>query len=530
MAKDSFQKTFRLLDLPPMSGADNMALDETLLETRASKDSPDTLRFLQFTPPVVLVGYHQSVSEEVRTDYCVANGIDINRRITGGGAILFDESQLGWEVICEKSFFNTSIITTRLFEKLCTPVVQTLSQFGLNAAFRGKNDIEINGKKISGTGGTELYDAFFFQGTLLVDFDVDTMLKSLKIPVEKLKAKEINSIKERVTCLKWELGNVPSLAKIKKTICGRFEQIFSVRLVPSGLTSREQEVFNRKKRKFRSPEWVHLIQPRIAKNDTIVASYKSDAGLIRYTLSVNLSAKRLKAIYITGDFLSFPSRAVYDIEASLRGAVLDQDIIRQVIGSYFNKKKINIPGMSYDDFIKPLDQVFERIAIAHSGIPLDYCNKISVTNGSFFDIISKKPSVLLLPYCSKNIDCDLRYKKGCKQCGKCTIGTAWKMGQKYHLKPVSVTSFEDLFTELGKIERNKDSAFVGCCCQPFFTKHVDDFKKADIPGILVDIDNTTCYELDQAKEAYAGNYDKQTHLNIDLLETVLKATHENARM
>jgi len=52
---------------------------------------------------------------------------------------------------------------------------------------------------------------------------------------------------------------------------------------------------------------------------------------------------------------------------------------------------------------------------------------------------------------------------------------------------------------------------------------VDDFEKAGIPGILLDIDNTTCYELDQAKEAYAGNFASQTNVNLGLLDMVLNA-------
>jgi len=92
------------------------------------------------------------------------------------------------------------------------------------STFRPRNDIEINGRKISGTGGTESDGAFLFQGTMLTDFDVDTMLRSLRIPVEKLKAKEIDSVKERVTCLKWELGYTPPLEVVKEAIQTGFEK------------------------------------------------------------------------------------------------------------------------------------------------------------------------------------------------------------------------------------------------------------------------------------------------------------------
>ena len=96
---------WRLLDLPPLTAAENMALDEVLLEIRGSGRSQDTLRFLQFKPATVLVGFHQSIQEEIRLSYCREQGIDINRRITGGGGLLFDESQIGWELICDKAFF-----------------------------------------------------------------------------------------------------------------------------------------------------------------------------------------------------------------------------------------------------------------------------------------------------------------------------------------------------------------------------------------------------------------------------------------
>ena len=73
----------------------------------------------------------------------------------------------------------------------------------------------------------------------------------------------------------------------------------------------------------------------------------------------------------------------------------------------------------------------------------------------------------------------------------------------------------------GKPCPKKGRRKFGCCCEPFFTKHVDDFERAGVPGILLDIDNTTCYELDQAREAYAGTFENQTRVNLDLLDAVL---------
>ncbi|MEW6672696.1 MAG: DUF116 domain-containing protein [Thermodesulfobacteriota bacterium] len=514
--------TWRLLDTPPMTAAENMALDDTLVELKGLGKTPNTLHFLQFSPRAVLTGFHQSVEEEIREDFCRREGIHINRRITGGGAIFFDENQLGWEVICDKSFFNLSIPNGRLFRTLCNPVVSALRRLGVESSFRPRNDIEINGRKISGTGGTESDGAFLFQGTMLVDFDVDTMLRSLKIPVEKLKAKEIDSVKERVTCLNWELGYTPALEDIKSAIQAGFAAELGVDFEPGGLTAEEEDLFNTKLNFYRSPEWIDQVKPVFKRSEVIQTAYKAEAGMVRYTIVVGLPRKKIKNIFITGDFLSFPSRALFDLESRLRGLRMDPAILHAAVKQFFDEGRIVIPGMGYRDFIKPLNQAIAKVEISKFDIPLEYCNQISVCNASFEEIVAKKPSVLLLPYCAKNRECDLRNQKGCRACGDCSTGTASTMGREKKMKVVGITSFEDLMQELRKMKTAGVPAFIGCCCRPFFNKHVDDFERAGVPGILLEIDSTTCYELDQARQAYAGTFESQTHLNIDLLNTVLK--------
>jgi lipoate-protein ligase A len=506
-----------------MTAAENIALDDALLELKGQGEGPNTIHFLQFYPRTVLLGYHQSVKEEIRREFCENHGIHINRRITGGGAIFFDESQLGWEVICEKSFFNVIIPNNNLFKKLCDPVIMALDTLGLKADFRPRNDIEINGRKISGTGGTESEGAFLFQGTMLTDFDVETMLKSLRIPVEKLKAKEIDSVKERVTCLKWETGRNPPLEEVKKAIKTGFETCLRIQLEPGGLTDSEKRLFDKKLKYYSSKEWINQVEPPFKRREVVQAAYKSDAGLVRFTLVVNLPQMKIKDAYITGDFLSFPPRAVYDMESTLKGVSIDREMIHQLVRTFFDEGRIRIPEMSFEDFMKPIDQILEKIEMTRYGLPLEYCNLISVTNGSFEEILRKGPSVLLLPYCSKLMTCELRYKKACKACGDCTVGDAWTVGLQKEMKPVCVVAFEDLIVELNRMKEAGVSAFIGCCCQPFFIKHLDDFEKSGLPGILLDIDNTTCYELDQAKEAYAGQFASQTSINLDLLNAVLNA-------
>jgi len=516
-------QTWRLLDTPPMTAAENMALDDALLELKGEGHTPDTIRFLQFKPRCVLVGYHQSVAEEIRVAYCRDHGVDVNRRNTGGGAIFFDENQLGWEVICRKAFFDVTVPNPRLFRTLCLPVVDALAMLGVPAEFRDRNDIEVAGRKISGTGGTESGDAFLFQGTMLVDFDVDTMLKALRIPVEKLKAKEIDSLRDRVTCLRWELGRTPAPAEIRDAVRRGFENRLGVRLVPGGLTPEEEACFRAKLPHYRSAAWIEAVRPPARPRETLQGAAKFEAGLVRFTVSLDLRRNRVHECLITGDFLSYPHRALYDLEAALRGADLDPDRLRSVIRAFFDQGRLQIPGLTGDEFVRPLDQIFRKVAIARTGLPLAHCDRIQATNGSFAAVLERGPTVLLLPYCAKPTDCDLRHAKPCRMCGRddCTVGRAWQAGAERGMRVATVVSFEDLWAELMRMRSDGEPAFIGCCCRPFFTKHAEDFERAGVPGILLDIHHTTCYDLGRAREAYAGGFDRQTELNMDLLGSVL---------
>ena len=514
---------WRLLDTGILTASENMALDEALLEAKNNRNIPNTVRFLQFFPPAVLLGYHQSLEQEIRIDFCKRAGIEINRRITGGGAIYFDETQLGWEIICEKQFFNMGIADADFFKRLSQPAIYALRRLGINASFRPRNDIEVSGRKISGTGGTEDGNVFLFQGTLLVDFDIETMLKALRIPIAKLKDKEVDSAKERVTCLKWELGHVPDIGELKIIFKESFEKEFDIILEPGKLTKREELLFKEKKNKFESPEIINKIKLPKDEQQMICSIYKADGGLIRISLVINLSYNRIQSIVITGDFFTYPQRAIFDLEAELKDIPANRKVIEKKIKDFFEKNQPQIPGISSSDFVNAISKALEKIDTARFGIPLDLTNRIFTVNGSFAETIAKSPQHLLLPYCAKSLDCGWRYKRDCIECGECSISKAYEFGRNRKMQITTILSFEDLMETLEKFRLKGVSSYVGCCCEAFYTKHLEDFERSGIPAILIDIDNTTCYELGKEEEAYKGNFESQTDINIDLLKKVLDA-------
>jgi lipoate-protein ligase A len=284
----------------------------------------------------------------------------VNRRITGGGALLFDQTQIGWEIICAKSFFNVHLPTDDLFARLCEPTAAAMRGLGLNARYRPRNDIEVNGRKISGTGGTDSDAAFLFQGTLLMDFDVEGMLACLRIPTEKLRDTEKDAMRRRVTCLAWELGRTPSAQEVKEALAESFARHLSVKLVPGGLSPEEQTLFAEKLPYFQSEDWIDMIRPEFERSETLQATRATSFGHVRCTLVVNRPKNILKDIFITGDFLAFPSRALLDLEATLRGRALEPDTLCDVVEHFFARGKLSIHGMGAADLCAPLKQALAQ--------------------------------------------------------------------------------------------------------------------------------------------------------------------------
>ena len=79
-----------------------------------------------------------------------------------------------------------------------------------------------------------------------------------------------------------------------------------------------------------------------------------------------------------------------------------------------------------------------------------------------------------------------------------------------------------MIERLNDLKKEGSAGFIGCCCEGFYCKHQDDFEKVDLPGLLIDIDDTTCYELGKEHEALIGDFENKTNIKLDLLTKVIK--------
>lgn len=348
------KNVWRILDTGLNHAAYHMALDEVLLESIEQGSSPSTLRFLRFQP-CVLVGYNQVVEDEVNVEFCESRGLDINRRISGGGAILMEPSTLGWELIGKREVLSGLGTIEEIYQRLCQGCILALKELGVDARFRPHNDIEVDGRKISGAGGTDLGETFLFHGTVLVDIDLDLMLQTLRIPTIKLSDKGIASLKERLTWLKREIGHVPSMDRLMDAIARSFESVLGIHYIHGELNPHEATELEKRIPRFQSLEWIYVRQ-KVGTLSMGNSTYKAPGGIIRVSLGLDRVRQRITSLMITGDFFAYPSRVILDLEAALKNCPIKKEELTKRVEAFFAAYEYHIPGVTPLDISRAIDK------------------------------------------------------------------------------------------------------------------------------------------------------------------------------
>src|SRR5919198_1622252 len=235
----------RVLETGYKPAALNMAIDEALIE---NIDEAPVLRIYGWRPAAISIGYFQSIKEEVDLEKCSQLGVDVVRRLTGGGAVLH-EFEVTYSFITKQ--YPHSIMES--YRWICDAIVISINRLGFNASFVPLNDIVVDGKKISGNAQTRRKGVLLQHGTLLLGVDVDKMFSVLKVPSEKLRDKIVKDVKERVSSL-----SGTTFEDMASSLRTSFAEKFDAKLVADSLST--EEVSHAKwlaERKYSSKEWNH---------------------------------------------------------------------------------------------------------------------------------------------------------------------------------------------------------------------------------------------------------------------------------
>ena len=165
------------------------------MEEYVAKNADGEILFVWRVPPTVIIGRNQIIENEVNLDYCARKGVEVCRRKSGGGCVYSDMGNIMISYISERGDVS------EVFDRYLSFMTESLCGLGLDAVRSGRNDIMVDGRKVSGNALHQLPDRSIVHGTLLYDTDMEALEEAIRPPVEKLARHGVESVRQRVANL-----------------------------------------------------------------------------------------------------------------------------------------------------------------------------------------------------------------------------------------------------------------------------------------------------------------------------------------
>ncbi|KPV63181.1 MAG: Lipoate-protein ligase A subunit 1 [Candidatus Bathyarchaeota archaeon BA2] len=254
---------WRLLKLETGDAFTDMAIDEAILTARIAGKVPNTLRFYRWKPSAVSIGRFQNLLNEVHVENCRKQGIDIVRRITGGGAVYHDyDGEITYSVVVDgKDLGCADMDMIYAYKAICGGLIEAVKILGTNAEFNPTDpkqcpNITIRGRKISGSAQSHRRGVLLQHGTFLVDLDHEKMFTFLKVPWAKTLLDVLEVSKKKLTSAKQELESQMTIEEVYQALVRGFQKALKIRLVERELTSYERKLAEKLRRnKFSTEVW-----------------------------------------------------------------------------------------------------------------------------------------------------------------------------------------------------------------------------------------------------------------------------------
>lgn len=235
------QIAWRVVDSGLVSPPESAALDEAILEAHIEGAVPNTLHFYVRRQPTVSVGYFQKVSDSVDVAEASRRGVAIVRRKSGGSSIFTDPGQLIYGLVLHER--DIPYGTGGSFRYTCSAIARAISSFGPDARYRPMNDVEVDGRKVSGNAQLRRKGSLLQHGTVIVRTDLEAMDAVLK--VDQVKNPTLARPSERVRNLSSLTRDPVSIDEVKERITSEFSKAFQVRLEKGVLTEHERGIVDR---------------------------------------------------------------------------------------------------------------------------------------------------------------------------------------------------------------------------------------------------------------------------------------------
>lgn len=314
----------RYISLNSTSPYHNLAVEEYLLQ-----QTTDNVFMLWQNDNTIVIGRHQNTAAEISQEYVDTHHVNVVRRQTGGGAVFHDIGNLNFSFIQNIEPGSKEID----FLKYLQPIVDALQSLGVPAEFSGRNDLVIDGKKISGNAMMFYKNRVLEHGTLLFSSQMADIANALKADPSKFDDKAVKSIRSRVTNISEHLPEPMTVLQFKDYLMDfimKQNQITELQ----NLTNEEEAVVEQlMTKKYQTWEWNYGNSPNYSINKKI----RSKGGTVQVVADIQKGIIRDLRFY--GDF--FSEKDPQDLVSQLIGIKFEKDSISNVLKNtnlhkYFN--------------------------------------------------------------------------------------------------------------------------------------------------------------------------------------------------
>lgn len=187
----------------PDTGSRSLAFYLAMEEFVAGKYEDEAF-FIWRVEPTVIIGRNQDLEAEVNMEYCASHGVHVVRRRSGGGCVYSDEGNIMISYISRRGDVSA------VFDRYLSALTACLCSLGLHAEKSGRNDVLVDGRKVSGNAFHQLTDRSIVHGTMLYSTGMEALGKAIRPPVEKLERHGVASVRQRVMNISEIVAGMPS--------------------------------------------------------------------------------------------------------------------------------------------------------------------------------------------------------------------------------------------------------------------------------------------------------------------------------
>lgn len=290
----------------------NLAFEEVILRNRREGD----YLLLWQNDNTIVIGQNQNAEAEINRSFVEKHNIKVVRRMTGGGAVYHDLGNLNY------SFITDSGDPEKLsMERFTNAVVNALGHFGLTAEASGRNDILVEGRKISGTAQRLMSGRILYHGTLLFDSKPEMVEGALNVDPEKFKSKSSKSVRSRIGNIRSFLQRDMELAEFWQELK---RQLSGDLLVTAELTEQEAaEVKKLHDEKYSTWEWNFGRSPKY----DMTNKKRFSGGTLE--VGAHVEGGKITEIAFYGDFMAMDS--LHPLTEALKGCQFKREDMAEVL-------------------------------------------------------------------------------------------------------------------------------------------------------------------------------------------------------